>query len=604
MSILSTKRRWAAVLVAPLLVSTTLLATHSDAYADVHVVTSQVTATDGTIFTVTNHLVSEYVQQSADGPPKEYLLVWAGDENAADVTVPAAGKLPGSLLADPVNTAMSGLPGPDFLAVIDATKGSPTYGKVVNTATVGPLLENEPHHMQYVWHKGDTVFAGGLFSAATYAFDVHDLPEIKLNGVSLPIDTPGGSVPDAYWTLSDGTAYATYMGGPLLPGPHTYSDGSVRTGNGFAGAPGEVVRFDRNGKVLSESPAATAQGEDPQLCMNLPQLAKPTCANPHGIQAREDLDTMVTSDYVEPKALIIDPLGPGEGLSPHLYRPTVRTWDISDLNHPKVKSVSYLPDGPRGDANGPMFRESSAAMETTVTNLPEHKGAFAQTMEGGTIFYTPDITAAQPQWRAVFDDGAANKAYNPDNDDNGAGTNGGWIQTSPDDRYLYHTMIGRPAGRLGPDDPGTSGGAYVLDIAELVDAGEHPRCDLKTHVTEDCPTLAGAVGINPDEAGQGPHFGTVDNFELGSDGKYHETDQPTRLAVSDYFVSRSGVDGDHKVWMLTLGKDGDLSIDKDFRDEFTHQPGVNFNRTMWPHGPFGNAKPHKELFVVADKDVA
>ena len=47
--------------------------------------------------------------------------------------------------------------------------------------------------------------------------------------------------------------------------------------------------------------------------------------------------------------------------------------------------------------------EPRAAMETTVTNLPEHKGAFAQTMQGGAIYYTPDITADQPEWREVFD---------------------------------------------------------------------------------------------------------------------------------------------------------------------------------------------------------
>lgn len=98
------------------------------------------------------------------------------------------------------------MPGPDFLAVIDATQGSPTYGKVVNTATVGPLVENEPHHMQYVWHKGDTIYAGALFAAATYAFDVSALPQLKLKGVSLPTQTLGGSVPDAYWVLKDGTA--------------------------------------------------------------------------------------------------------------------------------------------------------------------------------------------------------------------------------------------------------------------------------------------------------------------------------------------------------------------------------------------------------------
>ena len=114
--------------------------------------------------------------------------------------------------------------------MIDATPSSSTYGKVVNTATVGPLVENEPHHMQYLYHKGDKIFAGGLFSSATYVFDVSKLPTVSLSGVSLPTDTRGGSIPDAFWTLPDHTAYATYMGGPVVPGPYTYSDGETRIG--------------------------------------------------------------------------------------------------------------------------------------------------------------------------------------------------------------------------------------------------------------------------------------------------------------------------------------------------------------------------------------
>lgn len=95
------------------------------AYADVQTTTDSKTASDGKQYWVKNHLVR-------------------GAAAASD----GLGKI------------VNALPGPDFLAVIDATEGSPSYGKVVNTATVGPLVENEPHHMQYVWHKGDTVYAG------------------------------------------------------------------------------------------------------------------------------------------------------------------------------------------------------------------------------------------------------------------------------------------------------------------------------------------------------------------------------------------------------------------------------------------------------------
>src|SRR6202007_3287000 len=116
--------------------------------------------------------------------------------------------------------------GADFLAVIDAQKGTPSYGKVVNTVTV-QLAENEPHHMEYEWHKGNTIYAGGLYSDVAFALDVTNLPVMTLKSVNLPMDTPCGSVPDAFWTLKDGTAYGTWMGGPDLPGPCSYSHGQV-----------------------------------------------------------------------------------------------------------------------------------------------------------------------------------------------------------------------------------------------------------------------------------------------------------------------------------------------------------------------------------------
>ena len=73
--------------------------------------------------------------------------------------------------------------------------------------------------------------------------------------------------------------------------------------------------------------------------------------------------------------------------------------------------------------------------------------------------------------------------------------------------------------------------------------------------------------------------------------------------MSDYFVARSGLDGDHHVNIVDIGPDGKATVDQDFRDELTGQVGVNFNRKSWPHGDFGNAKPHSELFVVADSDL-
>ena len=585
-------------------------AAQQDAEAGVHVRTSRVAGADGENYTVTNHLQNDVLKQSAAGPSrKEWLLVWAGDENIADTAVREVKGLPGSLSVDAgklLGNLTEPLPGPDFLAVIDATKGSPTYGKVVNTATVGPLVENEPHHMQYIWHKGNKIYAGGLFTDTTYVFDVEKLPEVRLSGVNLPTDTLCGSVPDAYWVLKDGTAYGTYMGGPDLPGPCVYSDGSVRSGNGFAGSPGEIVRLDENGRTLSEAPAALplTKSEDPKHCVNLPALSLPTCANPHGIQVREDLDRMVASDYAEPRNIILDPV---KAPSPFIARNTVRIFDIADRNRPKLVSVSTLPDGPRVEKN-PAHEENMAVMETTVTNLPDNKGAFAESMCGGAIFYTPDITNPKPEWREVFDNTTASEQANPQVPDNGGCDGGGWVQTSLDDKYLYHAVIGRGPGETGPDDQGSTKMVYTLDIQKLLASGNDVRCSIdnldEVHnggTESDCPALVSVLPFQDGTTG-GPHWGALDNFELGADGYYRETTDVRRISVANYFVARTGIDGNHKVYLADVD-DGKLSLDTSFVDENDGTPGVDFNRKSWPHGDFGNAKPHSQLFVVADEDV-
>jgi hypothetical protein len=582
---------------------------YNHASASVRIVQSAVKGSDGKRYWVTNHLVRAGVAQvnAHDTSPAvhhEYLLVWAGDSNAADTT---GSDVQGTHVGvNPVKLtnedAVDDPPGPDFLAVIDADRDSPTYGKVLNTATVGPLEENEPHHMQYIWHKGDRIFAGGLFSSATYVFDVSSLPQIKLAGVSLPTDTKCGSIPDAFWTLPDGTAYGTYMGGPVAPGPCAYTDGQTRIGNGYGGSPGEIVHFGKDGQVLSEEPAASNGDEFPDICLNVPAIPnQSTCANPHGIQARPDLERMVTSDYAEPRNIVLDPVKPESNL---VFRSTVRIFDIRKENDPKLISVSRMPDGPRAERN-PGHEEPTGIMETTVTNQHDHKGAFAESMCGGVIYYTPDITVKKPVWREVFDDTTAAKEINP-NVTEGAGCDGGgWLQTSPDDHYLYHAVIGRSPGALDAYDTGAPKMVYTLDISKLVGAGDNTKCNVNT-IREvysggqeaDCPTVASVIAI-PDGTSGGPHWGALDNFTRAKDGSFVETDHPSRIAVSDYFVARTGVNGNHKVCMLNIGPNQKLTIDRSFIDEDDGTPCVDFNRTNWPHGKEGNAKPHSELFVVS-----
>jgi hypothetical protein len=184
------------------------------------------------------------------------------------------------------------------------------------------------------------------------------------------------------------------------------------------------------------------------------------------------------------------------------------------------------------------------------------------------------------------------------------------LQTSQDDKTLYHAVIGRAKGALGPDDPGTSGGVFTLDISKLVDAGTDFKCSIDDRSEievggheSDCPKVASTLKINEGDAAGGPHWGALDNWKLRGDGFYEETDHPTRMATSNYFVARNNLTGDHKVYLEDIDKDGKITIDKSFRDEFTGEVGISFNRLNWPHGPFGDAKPHSELFVVADEDI-
>ena len=531
-----------------------------------------------------------------DGITREYLVVWAGDNNVLDRSGSELTTLPKSIGPDLIG--QKELVGPDFFAVVDATKGSDTYGQVVNTATVGPLVENEPHHMQYLWHKGHNIFAGGLFTDVTYVVDTSQLPRLELKAVNLPTDTICGSVPDAYWVTDDGGAYGTYMGGPDLPGPCTYTDGSTRVGNGYGGSPGELVRLDENGRTVSEAPATPETAETEQRCDNIPALPRPTCANPHGVQAREDLDTLITSDYNEPRNIILNPVS---APSSYLRRPTVRTWDISDRDHPKLRAVSFLPDGPR-EGKVAHHEEPRAAMETTVTNLPEHRGAFASTMQGGAIYFSPDITVAEPEWREVFDLTTSNKLTDPASTYYGGGSNGGWLQTSLDDRYLYHAVAGRPASG---DDLGSPPYILKLDIRQLLASGDDPQCSIDTldEVTtggaeSDCPAVVDTL-----PASGGPHWGTLDNLELGEDGTYTETTDVERFAYSNYFVARTGLNGDHRVCIADNAADGTMSLDEEFRDERTGEACLDFDRASWPHGEWGPAKPHSMLFVTADDDI-
>ncbi|MBV9820975.1 MAG: hypothetical protein JO144_01930, partial [Actinobacteria bacterium] len=150
----------------------------------------------------------------AQGAGHEYLIVWAGKMNAGDMTGSQVTDLLGGGAVNPqglvsVAPIQYGETGSDMMATIDAEKGCDTFGKVVNVSVIsGPDgIENEPHHMQYSWFPGQSVWAGGLFTSRLFTYDLSSLPRVTLQQTQEPWATPSGSIWDAFATLPNGDAF-------------------------------------------------------------------------------------------------------------------------------------------------------------------------------------------------------------------------------------------------------------------------------------------------------------------------------------------------------------------------------------------------------------
>lgn len=139
----------------------------------------------------------------------DYLYVWAGDADAAD---------------------------PDFLAVIDARRGSPQYGQVLRTVTVEGRA-NWPHHTEYELSPTGTLFANGWNSGRTFVFDVRDADTPRVQAV---LGEAGGYAnPHSYARLPNGNVLATFQS---LAG-------------GYA-PPGGLVEMDAEGRVVRSASGA------------------------------------------------------------------------------------------------------------------------------------------------------------------------------------------------------------------------------------------------------------------------------------------------------------------------------------------------------------
>ena len=561
--------------------------------------------------------------KAADAPAAyskpEYAVVWAGKNNIGDMSgndwmrfVNQGSISPSGLQHVGTKQWLGGL---DAMVVVDVRRndvdGKPNqeYGKVVNFVQVPPPfgVEGEPHHMQYEWQPGQPIVAGHLFTDLTSIWDVSDIPNIVLKNVIRPEENPEGTLPDAYDFAGD-TALGTYMGGPDVPN--------------YGGSPGSVVVFkpdSAKGMVqVSETPSskfgAIFQGNEggiPEPCTLEEARPAGTCGNPHGIQARPDIGRMVTNDYADARELGSDPL---KTVHQGAFRPTSRIWDISDPVKPKLISVAHMPKSVKNTPNP--AHDNIGIMEGAKTYAPA-KGFFSGSMCGGGIFFLPDATNVQPdsssQWKQVWDDGMAEiqvqdrdlRSSADQGTEPGACAGGAWHQVSQDNRFMFRAVGGRNPGSTNTYDNGTPKMIYVINIEKLVESSKDGQVDCSIDSGReigqgrgdeaDCPTLAGVITVDDNTSG-GPHWGALDNFN------YTPSGAPTRMMFCDYFVARTGYDGNHRCYMLNVDPaSGALSYDKAFRDEWNGALGIDFNRSDWPGNEGGGFyKPHSMVFVTPE----
>jgi selenium-binding protein 1 len=268
---------------------------------------------------------------------EETLFVWAGD---------AAHKAP------------------DFFAVVDFDRHSPSYGKIVNVAplpttlpTAVPLsngaIGNEPHHVG-VSADGKTLAGGGLLSIlrgqnGAFFWDISDPRAPVFLKANTLASVTSASITDEFKAKPEGGFFTTFMGGA----------------NGAA--PGRVVEYDANSDVVAAWPATPpTDGFDP-----------------HGIVLDEAHNLLLTSDFICP----LHTLNIGGVAGVVQPRGSVRVWDLARRTITKTITVGD-PANPPGTIN-----------VESIPHDPRQRAFVTGVLDGKLYLVDPYAGTAQ----AVFD---------------------------------------------------------------------------------------------------------------------------------------------------------------------------------------------------------
>jgi selenium binding protein SBP56 len=186
---------------------------------------------------------------------------------------------------------------PDFLAVIDFDEDSPTYGHVMRTLPLPAPgnVGNEPHHC-HMSADEKVLACGGLLSLlrgqnGIFFFDVKNANKPRF---MFSAGANESAIADDFLPLEKGGFLVTMMG------------------SASGGAPGRLAEFDRQLNLVAEWP-------------HQPPLDGSSLAdfNPHGIDARPEINLLVTSDFINPVTTLNSFAGDVE------LRGAIRVWDMS-----------------------------------------------------------------------------------------------------------------------------------------------------------------------------------------------------------------------------------------------------------------------------------
>lgn len=255
---------------------------------------------------------------STDASTDEFLYVWAGD---------SAGK------------------SSDFLAVIDASPSSPTYGAVVASVPTG-VAGTHPHHTEASLGTNRHLLANGFGAGRTWLYDLSAPRAPKV--LTVFGDLAGFSHPHTYVRLPNGNVLTTFQYKADSAPPHapTAVAGHDAMSGGTERTTGGLVEMDERGTVIRSASARDAAISDTYL---YPYSVLPIPGLDRALSTTTDMNeanTKATSQWIQ-------------------------LWRLSDLT--LLRTVA-LPRGPRGN-------DQELTGEALL--LPDGKSAYVHTFNCG-----------------------------------------------------------------------------------------------------------------------------------------------------------------------------------------------------------------------------